>query len=297
MIICIYTWKGSQIFLRKNDIATPAPADEPKVDIRNLGLGAPISVKIEDESKNNDGVMMAQSQDTNPTPTVTNEPDDQAAVVPEAEIASAEQAAQPKKAKRSKKFWAELTAWILAGVVLISSLVYFNLLPEPEISDIQIGAPAPEFSLQKYGYNDRNRFTLLDETFNSADHEGKVMVVNFWATWCGPCVAELPEFAEVAHEFKDDIVMVAIHGRIETDPALYILQDRPEWLAWTQYGNFFFLQDIMTDMTAETFIAYGGVDSYPITVIVGKDGNITFIRQGALDKATLKSEVEKAINA
>ncbi len=166
---------------------------------------------------------------------------------------------------------------------------------EPTISEFGVGSDAPDFSLKMYGNNEDGHYSLLDENFVMEDHFGEVIVVNFWATWCGPCIEKLPEFAEVADECN--VTIVAIHGRIigtdNDQPEIWIPSHHPEWID----SKLIFLQDEMDGSTAKTFVAYGGVNSYPITVIVGKDGKVTFTMQGRLDKATLKREVEKAQNA
>ncbi len=180
-----------------------------------------------------------------------------------------------------------------ALVVLLTALIYFNLQPEPELSALGVGDTAPNFSLKMYGNDEDGYYSLLDENFVMEDHLGEVVVVNFWATWCGPCVEELPEFAEVAEEY--DVTIVAIHGSIEVnnEPEIWIPSNKPEWIN----SKLIFLQDEVNGSTAKTFTAYGGVSSYPITVIVGKDGKVTFTMQGKLKKDILKQEVEKAQNA
>ncbi len=281
------TWKGSKIFLRKNDIEEPA--GEVKLgDIRKMTYTAPANGTL--------ATATAAAGENNVAP--ANEHSNIKLMVSEGGYADippvkGENDRSARGKKHDRNFWIRVGAWIAAFAVLLTALIYFNTLPEPEISDIMIGSQAPAFSLKKYGYNERGRYDLLDETFDMEDHLGEVVVVNFWATWCGPCVEELPEFAEVADEY--DVTIVAIHGRIEvnSEPEIWVPANHREWLS----SKIVFLQDEMDGSTAKTFIAYGGVNSYPITVIVGKDGKVTFTMQGKLDKSTLESEVQKALNA
>ena len=54
-------------------------------------------------------------------------------------------------------------------------------------------------------------FTLDGGSVNATDYDGKIVFINFWATWCGPCRAEMPSMAELYEEFGDDgLVMLAI---------------------------------------------------------------------------------------
>ncbi len=81
----------------------------------------------------------------------------------------------------------------------------------------KIGKPAPEFSL-----------TLLDgpgktKTVTKAELAGKVVLIDFWATWCGPCLMELPEIQKLIESYassKKDVVIVALSQDSEPDRTL-----------------------------------------------------------------------------
>ena len=62
-----------------------------------------------------------------------------------------------------------------------------------------VGAPAPDFTVQ-----DADRKVTLH------DLRGKIVVLNFWATWCPPCVAEMPSLVKMQSELKDRVVVLAV---------------------------------------------------------------------------------------
>ncbi len=115
-----------------------------------------------------------------------------------------------------------------------------------------------------------------------SEYKGKVVLLNFWATWCGPCKIEIPWFIEFEQKFKDK--GFAVVG---------VAMDEEGWEVVKPYitskkVNYRILQG--TDQTAEL---YGGVDSLPTTFLIDKNGKIAGVHIGLVSK----SEYEKDINA
>ncbi len=125
------------------------------------------------------------------------------------------------------------------------------------------------------------------ETINPAT-TGKVTVINFWGTWCGPCKAELPYFDEVASTY--DVTVIAIHSRDgkENMPE-YIAQNYPDSamiFAWDKTGEDRFQDDF--------FIKMGNVPGIPYTIILDADGIITFTKVGMMEHEELIQAIENA---
>ena len=160
-----------------------------------------------------------------------------------------------------------MTLEILEGLVK-------PLLPEKEDDTpvgYEVGMKCPDFTVPLYGEED-GEFTLSAQ-------KGKVTVINFWATWCTPCVAELPYFAELYAEYGDEIALVAIHSNLVTD-------DVDRFLAKENLDMPFAL-----DKTGAVIKSLGGSTQLPMTVIVDADGKIVYNKVGSVTLAVLEGLV------
>ncbi len=116
--------------------------------------------------------------------------------------------------------------------------------------------------------------------FKLADLKGKVILVNFWASWCAPCLAEIPEFIKVREEYHDRGFEII---GISTD-------DSPEQLrefAAKNKTNYPLLQ-----VTGEVEDAYGPVFGLPTSIIVARDGSVCKRHFGPLTKEQLVKEIK-----
>ena len=95
------------------------------------------------------------------------------------------------------------------------------------------------------------------------DYEGQGVVLNFWGTWCTPCVNELPYFEQIANEYKENVAVIAIHSEMlkETAPA-YIKEHYPN-------SDLIFACDTEN---AGYYTTLGGRGTYPYTVILDENG-------------------------
>lgn len=189
------------------------------------------------------------------------------------------EAAKKKEVRRGRI--ARTVLGILLAVLLVGSLVYFNFIdnPAPPAVGIEVGSTCPELTL--------DLFEEEKETFTLSENRGRITVLNFWYTSCGPCVKELRHFNELAADYSASVSVVAIHlDQPWANLSAYLADEHPEW----KTGEMLIAWD--TDHVAETLF---GVQACPVTVIVDEDGVITFLRVGPLTKAELTAEVERAI--
>ena len=87
-------------------------------------------------------------------------------------------------------------AWIMALALLLAGAA----ATAEAVKSAEVGAPAPDFELT----------TLDGETFRLSDYRGKVVFLNQWATWCPPCVSEIPDIQKLADAHPDDLVVIGV---------------------------------------------------------------------------------------
>ncbi|QOK24699.1 TlpA family protein disulfide reductase [Janibacter indicus] len=125
--------------------------------------------------------------------------------------------------------------------------------------------------------------TIQGETWDSKDHRGSVVVVNSWASWCGPCDKEAPHLVETYQETKgDDVEFVGINFReysVETGRA----QSKAWGYKWPS----------VYDKSGSTAIDMQGKMSItPSTAVLDREGRIAVIILGAATKKTFVGAIE-----
>ena len=142
---------------------------------------------------------------------------------------------------------------------------------EPQTEPEEETIPAPDFTVYDA---DGNPVRL-------SDYLGKPIVLNFWASWCGPCQMEMPHFEQAYLDMGEDIhfVMVNMTGGRETQ------KSAQEFLDETGYTF-----PVFFDLDMEAAYNYG-VYSLPMTVFIDEAGNVQDLAIGAIDEATLLSKI------
>lgn len=113
-------------------------------------------------------------------------------------------------------------------------------------------------------------------TIKGSDFRGTPLVVNFWATWCAPCVAEMPELEEVATELEERVAFLGVNYR---DP------DRAAARAFVEELGISY--PLVVDPAGEFLAAVDGV-VMPTTLFVDAEGTIVYRHAGALDDRELR---------
>ncbi len=122
---------------------------------------------------------------------------------------------------------------------------------------------------------------LAGKTVSSADLKGKVVIVDFWATWCPPCRAEIPGYVDLSKKYAAQGLVVVGISMDQTGPAT--VKKFVDKYA-VSYPIF------MADDTI--FKNFGGGESIPMTVIIDRDGNIRDRKTGAVPTAEYEKTVQ-----
>ena len=133
-------------------------------------------------------------------------------------------------------------------------------------------------------------FDLKDQYGNShklSDYRGKTIFLNFWATWCPPCRAEMPHIEELYKEYNENSEDVIILGIASPDFGQEGDQGHIE--SFLKENNYTF--PVMFDDGGLLSFEYG-LNSLPSTLIINGDGYITKYVPGAMNKSTMKSLIE-----
>jgi len=129
-------------------------------------------------------------------------------------------------------------------------------------------------------------FTVYDREGNEvnlSDYHGKPIVLNFWASWCGPCQMEMPDFHEKHQQLGEDITFLMVNM---TDGARETVEGASEFVAAQGYSFPVFFD---TEMNAA---ATYGVNSLPTTYFIDADGYAIAQAMGAIDKEALQRGID-----
>ena len=108
---------------------------------------------------------------------------------------------------------------------------------------------------------------LDGEMVDSADLEGKIAVLHFWGTWCGPCIVEMPEYQKFDERYRDDAEVAVIS--ISNDRTNEVIE---EYLAKNDFD--------FTVLVDDNYVERAGVSAWPTTWFVDREGYIQFVKIG-----------------
>lgn len=188
-----------------------------------------------------------------------------------------------------------VTSLLLVGVLIFALGYYWKTAPDaaeaPAASTAERGNQVGDLC---FGYDlqivtaDGDAGETIDPTTT-----GKITIVNFWGTWCTPCVNELPYFDTIATDYEEDVTVIAIHSSLssETAPA-YIKEHYPNSLM-------VFAKDDAVDaagLNGAYYTALGGRGTYPHTVIMDENGIVLEVFVSGVKYEDLQAVVEARLD-
>lgn len=142
-----------------------------------------------------------------------------------------------------------------------------------DAGEVEVGKPAPDFTLE----------TADGKRFRLSEARGKVVVVNFWATWCGPCREEMPGFQAASVDHAADVLFVGVNTTS--------VDNRAEAIEFAQRLGVTF--PIVFDERGTTQQTYG-VRGLPATFFIGPDGVTKAKTLGPVLKDRLREQLQLA---
>ena len=180
-----------------------------------------------------------------------------------------------KKAFRiSKK-----AAWGISGMLaaaLLALILWANVI----CPDTGKGSEEPAAEVS----NDLQDFEaecIDGSTFRLSDQAGKVVFINLWATWCEPCVKELPYFDAFYLEHPDDAAVLALHSGLVTEDVEEYLKDKD-----------YQMPVAVDDEDEDLFHMLDGSQLLPQTIVIGPDGEVMEHLHGSVTPELLE-ELQK----
>jgi thiol-disulfide isomerase/thioredoxin len=133
--------------------------------------------------------------------------------------------------------------------------------------------PAPAFKVQ----------TLDGKPLSLSDYQSKVILLNFWATWCGPCRSEIPDLVELQNKYKDQLQIIGL-----------VVDDNDED-AVKKFAARFGINYPIAMATDELRMEYGGIPALPTSFVLDGEGRVVQKHEGLRDPVLYEVEIRSLL--
>ena len=161
----------------------------------------------------------------------------------------------------------------LAVSLLLWSLVAPALAQQPTIRFVRNPDAAPNFKLD----------TLEGRPLSLADYKSKVILLNFWATWCGPCRAEIPDLVELQNKYKDQLQIIGL------------VVDDDDQEAIKKFVEEFGINYPVAIATDALRLEYGGIPALPTSFVLDGEGRVVQKHEGLRDPVLYEVEIRSLL--
>lgn len=163
-------------------------------------------------------------------------------------------------------------ALVVGGLALIGFMVFRSSSGGVSVDGAAaLGAPAPDVEMTDFD----------GQTFTLDEYEGKPLVLNFWASWCPNCIAEMPDFERVSQAVRDEVVFLGVNQRDQHGAAVDLAEE-----TGVTYR-------LARDPQGRVFDAFGGA-GMPTSVFIDADGNVVDVVTGQLSVELLAQRIEQS---
>lgn len=166
---------------------------------------------------------------------------------------------------------------ILAGLLAGGSVALLALGDGPQVATAR---PPVQFYADPKPLADFSATTIEGQPIRSVDLRGKVLLINFWATWCPPCVTEVPDLVRLQDKYRSRLVVLGIsddHGQT----------DIVKTFAAAKHVNYPLIMN-----TQALAASFPGLIGLPTTYVVDQQGRIVQKHVGQLNMAKTEAEVQ-----
>ena len=159
-------------------------------------------------------------------------------------------------------------AWLLSCVVAVPVFAQ-----QPTIRLVRNPDPAPDFALD----------TLEGKPVSLTEFKNKVTLLNFWATWCGPCRAEIPDLVELQNKYKDQLQIIGL------------VVDDDDKGAIKKFVDQFGVNYPVAIATDELRMQYGGIPALPTSFLLDAQGRVVQKHEGLHDPVLYEVEIRSLL--
>jgi peroxiredoxin len=166
-----------------------------------------------------------------------------------------------------------LSFFQLGTLMLLFSISCGLSLPDTNYDSLKVGSVAPDFSLQ----------SSSDTTIRLSSLRGKIVMVNFWASWCGPCKDEMPAIQNVFSKYSENLIILGVND----EDTISTIRDFAKQFELTF--------PLLIDSTGSVSAQYK-IRAYPSTIFVDRDGFIFYIAVGSMAQSDIEDILREKIS-